>query len=68
MNSEASIKAFPTASNSPPSPEAEKPVTNNVMQVLIYKGNDLKNFGQCIIFMLNRERTFLSSLKIWNLT
>ena len=68
MNSGASVKAFPAARSSPPSPEAEKPVTNNVTQVLIYKGNDLKNFGQCIIFMLNRERNFLSPLKIWHLT
>jgi Protein of unknown function (DUF2013) len=56
INADASAKAFPNAANSPPSPEAE-PVANNVMQVLIHKGNHLKNFGQCIIFMLNRERT-----------
>lgn len=56
MNSETSAKAFPNAANSPPSPEAE-PLVNTVMQVLIQKGNALKNFGQCIIFMLNRERT-----------
>jgi hypothetical protein len=55
MNSETSVKAFSNASNSPPSPEAE-PITNAIMQALIKKGNALKNFGQCIIFMLNRER------------
>jgi len=55
MNSDTSIKAFPNAPQSPPSPEAE-PVTNAVIQILIQKGNELKNFGQCIIFMLNRER------------
>lgn len=55
MNGETSRKAFPTAPNSPPSPEAN-PVTNAVLTVLIAKGNSLKNFGQCIIFMLNRER------------
>ena len=58
MNTETSAKAFPNAPTSPPSPEAE-PLANPVLQVLIHKGNALKNFGQCIIFMLNRERTCL---------
>ena len=56
MNFETSVKAFPNAQNSPPSPES-KPLTNPVITVLMQKGNALKNFGQCIIFMLNRERT-----------
>jgi Protein of unknown function (DUF2013) len=56
LNTDTGVKAFPNAAHSPPSPEAE-PHSNNVMQVLIHKGNYLKNFGQCIIFMLNRERT-----------
>jgi hypothetical protein len=55
LNAESSVKAFPNAPNSPPSPKPE-PVTNAVMQALIQKGNAYKNFGQCIIFMLNRER------------
>jgi hypothetical protein len=57
MNTETSAKAFPNVPTSPPSPEAE-PLANPVLQVLIHKGNALKNFGQCIIFMLNRERTY----------
>jgi hypothetical protein len=56
MNAETSAKAFPNAPTSPPSPEAE-PLANPALQVLIDKGDALKNFGQCIIFMLNRERT-----------
>jgi Protein of unknown function (DUF2013) len=55
MNSETSGKAFPSTPNSPPSPM--EPFTNVVIQILMRKGNSLKNFGQCIIFMLNRERT-----------
>src|SRR5579862_5312017 len=55
LNTETSVKAFPNAPSSPPSPKPE-PVSNAVMQVLVDKGNAYKNFGQCIIFMLNRER------------
>jgi hypothetical protein len=62
MNSETSVKAFPGTPNSPPS--LHQPLTNAVIEVLIRKGNSLKNFGQCIIFMLNRERTPLPSLLI----
>ena len=57
MNAGISAKAFPIAPTSPPSPEAE-PLANPVLQVLIQKGNSFKNFGQYIIFMLNRERTY----------
>jgi SPIN90/Ldb17, leucine-rich domain len=55
LNVEASTKAFPNHPKSPPSPQPEQ-VPNAVMQALIEKGNAMKNFGQCIIFMLNRER------------
>jgi hypothetical protein len=54
MNAETSTKAFPTSPHSPPSPRI-KPLTNAVIQILTLKGNNFKNFGQCIIFMLNRE-------------
>jgi hypothetical protein len=57
MNAETSVKAFPNSPHSPPSPKPE-PVANAVLQVLKQKGDALKNFGQCIIFMLNRERIF----------
>jgi len=56
LNAETSIRAFPNHPQSPPSPHPEQ-VPNTVMQALIEKGNAVKNFGQCIIFMLNRERT-----------
>ena len=67
LNTETSTKAFPNAPNSPPSPEAE-PLINAIIQVLVQKGNALKNFGQCIIFMLNRERTFPSIVSLLQAT
>lgn len=67
VNAETSAKAFPTVPNSPPSPKPE-PVTNAVMQTLIEKGNAYKNFGQCIIFMLNRERTIHQCRSLTNVT
>ena len=54
-NAETSVKAFPNSPHSPPSPQPE-PIGNAVLQVLKEKGNALKKFGECIIFILNRER------------
>jgi Protein of unknown function (DUF2013) len=62
MNAETSVKAFPNSPHSPPSPEPE-PIGNAVLQVLRQKGNALKKFGECIIFMLNRERMFSSVIR-----
>jgi hypothetical protein len=66
MNAETSTKAFPTSPHSPPSPRI-KPLTNAVIQILTLKGNNFKNFGQCIIFMLNRERETALQLLILKL-